>query len=368
MRPSLVVRGALLLTLVSVLAFDTSARAPTAVPPALSSPGTVYLALGDSIAAGIGASLPAERGYPALLAGFLTRVAGRHVELVNLAVPGETTTSFIHGGQLDKALQLLADARAAGQRVAPITLTLGANDLLDAPDDAPARERAIQTVRTNLRTILGRLLEASSDPAGTPTADLVVTNYYDPSGTDPSRPGSSAWWLARLNDVIAQETDRAGARLADVAARFAGHTQDWTWYPADIHPTNAGHRAIAEAVWQALGYDHTPPSVRFDRPPAGRLARSIPTVAVVAADQVGVTTVSLAIDGQPGPDLPYLPALGAYATLWDTRGLAPGAHTLTAFATDAAGNVGVAHLTVVVTATKNASPLGGEGGAATPAS
>lgn len=345
-----------ILLLIAGIGPARAALAPATPPSPVRTPGAVYLALGDSVAAGVGASLPSARGYPAIIAGYLNRVAGHHVDLVNLSVPGETTTSFVNGGQLDRALGVIRNARAAGQRVSPITLTLGGNDLLDAPAGAAARARALQTAATNLQSILTRLRQAAGAGAGAGDVEILVTNYYDPTGTDPNRPDSDAWWLAQLNAAIRQATDRANARLVDVAARFQGHTADWTWYPADIHPNNAGYEQIADLVWQATGYDRTPPSVRIERPAPGRLARPIPTIAVAASDNVGVAGVSLQIDGKPGPELLYLSALGAYATLWDTRGLAPGPHTIVAIATDAAGNVGTARLTVTVVPASVAPP------------
>lgn len=218
-------------------------------------PGDAYLALGDSVAAGIGATRPDEGGYSAVVAGYLDRLTAAPVRRLNLAVPGETTASLLDGDQLAWALRLLDAANRNGVRISPITVTIGANDLLRAGSDPRERAMALETVAENLATLLARLEAASRDATGEPTADLVVTGYYDPTATPVDIDGSDGWWLAALDRALAEEATRAGARWVDVAAAFRGREEELTRYPADIHPTDAGHQAIADAVWRALGYE-----------------------------------------------------------------------------------------------------------------
>lgn len=218
-------------------------------------PGAAYLALGDSIAAGIGASRPNEGGYAAIVAGYLDRLAPNPIQRLNLAVPGETSASLLDGNQLAWALRFLDAARRNGHRISPITVTVGANDLLRAGPKPSLRADALEEVAANLGDLLARLRAATRDAAGRPTADIVVTGYYDASESPPEIAGSDGWWLAALDRTIAAEAERAGARWVDVAAIFRGRKDDLTRYPDDIHPSDAGHLAIAEAVWRALGYD-----------------------------------------------------------------------------------------------------------------
>src|SRR5215207_984862 len=74
-------------------------------PPASAAPPqpSLYLALGDSVAAGVGAQPPATEGYVPELYAILTaardcgvgQALGCRLDLVNLAVPGATTTTLI---------------------------------------------------------------------------------------------------------------------------------------------------------------------------------------------------------------------------------------------------------------------------------
>ncbi len=344
-----------LLTVGSPSGLTQSTGTPTS---AVGAPGDIYLALGDSVAAGVGASRPEEVGYGALVRGYLERQAGRRVELLNLAVPGETTTSLLTGGQFDQARGFIAAAGRQGRVVSPITITIGANDLIRAGGEGAAREQALRGVAANLRRLFAELRAVTGGQGGLAAADLVATTYYDPTRTDPTLAGTDGWWIARLNDVIIQETVQAGGRVADVVRRFREDDRELTRYPSDIHPTNAGHEAIAEEIWRVLRYDTTPPQVRLDRPAPGALTRPIPTVAAVATDRVGVTVVELVIDGAPAGVLPYLPDAAAYATVWDTRTVAPGPHSLAVRAADAAGNTTTAEVIVEVPADP-AAALGG---------
>jgi hypothetical protein len=89
--------------------------------------------------------------------------------------------------------------------------------------------------------------------------------------------------------------------------------------------------------------DCVAPSVSIASPTAGSLLAGAVTVAGTAADNVGVSTVEIAVDGGA-----FAPATGT--TSWtfalSTTAYASGSHTLTARATDAAGNRATASVAV----------------------
>ena len=121
-----------------------------------------------------------------------------------------------------------------------------------------------------------------------------------------------------------------------------------TTYQFVVQATDAaGNLQVAPAqtfTTLPLAVDATQPSVSITRPLPGNVAGTVVAEAN-ATDNVGVTSVQLLVDGV---------ALGApllaapYATTWDTTTVADGAHTLTAEARDAAGNVGTAAVIVTV--------------------
>ncbi len=111
--------------------------------------------------------------------------------------------------------------------------------------------------------------------------------------------------------------------------------------PAGYDPSFGWGRVDADgAVAAAAGFvpqpDTTPPSVTIATPGADSTVSGSVKVDVTARDNIGVTQVNLHLDGAfYASDL-----RSPYSFYWDTTQVANGPHTLTARATDAAGNVG----------------------------
>lgn len=245
-------------------------------------PRRYYLALGDSLVFGlqpmkVNAGLPPSgfhTGFVDVFAGRMRKLAPG-LRVVNYGCPGETTRTFINGGcpwlpgrlhNSFKGSQLagaLAFLRAHPGQVSPITLTLYGNDvaeLTDACHDniACIRRRApaaLAQFGSRLGAILERLRAA--DPDGV----IVVTggwnfNVEDPQGTDPL--------VRSANATIARVAAGSRAKVADLfstfsppgtAARKARLCKlTFVCSLGDPHPTDAGYRLIAAAVFAASGF------------------------------------------------------------------------------------------------------------------
>lgn len=332
-----------IVALLAVLALPLTGRQTTHAAPE-----QVYLALGDSIAAGMVTSLPRDRGFPWLVRNLIEQGNAAQgtptaVTLVNLAVPGETTTSFLMGSQLERAESEIDAARARGAEIRAVTVTLGGNDLLHL---AGVGEEERQAGLTQFQATYPAVVRAVKNALGDLSADIVLTTYYDLSQGNPDQQGSDAWWVRQFNDVIRQTAEAEGAKVADLEEAFRGHITEWTWMSADVHPNNDGHYEIARLVWQALGYDQSAPTVTIERPTTGQLARRTPTIRVTATDDIGVTAVELLVDGAHVADLLYVPDEDAYLGVWDARNWTEGTATLTVRATDLAGHESFADVTV----------------------
>ena len=252
-------------------------------------PRSYYLALGDSIAYGFqppkaSAGLPPSAfntGYVDVFAARLRALAPT-IRVVNYACPGESTKTFIAGGcsgrhdvkglhdpfqgaQLDAAVAFL---RAHRDQVSPITLTLWGNDLGDTMDACKGKLACVQArlpraLASRLSSILRRLRAVA------PKAEIIVTGTWDPfvpnlEQTDPL--------IRSLSATIARVAATANARFADTfpafnppgsLAREKARICALTFacskkYGGDPHPTDAGYRAIAAAVWHASGYPRKP--------------------------------------------------------------------------------------------------------------
>lgn len=307
-----------------------------------------YLALGDSISAGLLASLPAERGYPALLRDLieLQRQSSDepgNVELINLSEPGETIESFIENGQLDAALSEIEDAPDGSLQT--ITLTIGGNNILSLWESTPAeRSSALEEFEDGFATVIDELASATSGM----DVDVVVTTYYDLTEGDESVEGSNAWWLEQFNDVIRETADEAGFTVVDLADAFSGQITDLTWFPADIHPNNAGHQLIARTIWQELAYDEEPPDVEITRPDTEEARSRTPTIHVAVSDDVGIDEVVLVIDDEPVSELIYVADRERWIGIWDARDYPDTEATINVRATDVSGNTATDSVTVLL--------------------
>jgi lysophospholipase L1-like esterase len=100
--------------------------------------GDLYLALGDSLAAGVQSQPSVVGGGYANRLAVHMRTVDPGIQLKNIAVPGETTTSFVDG-QLAEAEAFLQAHRG---RVPFVTIDIGGNDVAAAaPVTRPASRR-----------------------------------------------------------------------------------------------------------------------------------------------------------------------------------------------------------------------------------
>ncbi len=255
---------------------------PTAVPSPAAVPGT-YLALGDSLAVGVGATRPAATGYVARLYAALSAedATPRVATLQNLAVSGETSTSMVRSGQLAAALELIA---AADPPVTLVTLDIGGNDLLrllrtdacaENPEGAPCLQLLALTLddfEATYRQIVEELAAALDEPG--PDVTLAVMTYFNPfSGTDAAHETAAELALlgtdggidcdgrsreARgMNDVIFCLGEELGAVGVDVHPPFVGLGLELTHMGTqDIHANDLGYQVIADEFVRALHVNH----------------------------------------------------------------------------------------------------------------
>jgi lysophospholipase L1-like esterase len=224
---------------------------------------TVYLALGDSVAAGDGASRP-EHSYVGLELARLRQHAPGDVRLALYAAGGATSEGLARWQAPAAADELAAMRRGErpGLRPGPITITVGGNDLLHlggraaltgvAPDEAAVRD-AIARVERNVDAAVAALLEAAG-PAGR----VTLTTYYDPFSARPGAgPGRGLAFdaVVELNRALLRVAERHPdqvrvARIDQALPRDATIAQ----YLADpIHPNDRGHATIAREIARAWG-------------------------------------------------------------------------------------------------------------------
>jgi len=210
-----------------LVAIVTAAAALVGTTPAHSASPTYYLALGDSLAHGVGA--PSGQGYvDDIYAAELQTQPG--LQLANLSCSGETTDSMMNGGLCSYTTgSQLGDAEAfltahAGQ-VSFVTIDIGGNDLafcfFSIPIDANCVKNQIPGMTTRLASILSGLRAAGG------AVPMVGLLYYDPflsywlqSDAGPQAAHDSVKQLKIGNAALKKTYKKAKVGIADDMKAF----------------------------------------------------------------------------------------------------------------------------------------------------
>jgi lysophospholipase L1-like esterase len=235
----------------------------------------VYLALGDSVAFGIGVDRPEQHGYVAVLNRWARATDCRdgrpaacpRLELENLAVPGATSSTLI-SGQLPDAITLISqrnDDADPGNDVEFITVTIGGNDLFQPVIAACAggvTQHCVDVITGGLTTYaanLGVILGTLRTVAG-PDTRIVMMTYYNPLEAcfladlaplaDLVLEGGGPLPIG-LNGIIRATAAATGVEVADTFGELGN--DDFVGGEDCLHPDKSGHHTIAEIFDQVLG-------------------------------------------------------------------------------------------------------------------
>jgi len=238
--------------------------------PAAAKETPAYVAIGDSLAFGVGASDQATGGYVALTYGSLQssdRYRDRGLELVNMGVPGATSSDLLlPGGQVERALSEIRerqeDTSSSDDNVEIITVDIGGNDVLAlATEDSPCVadtlgeecqrrfQEMLGTLKGNLTEVLQRLRQAA------PKAELLVMDLYSPlSGRGGPEDLLADYAVGEIDAVTEEVASRPDldARLASVYHLFRGRAAQLIATDG-VHPNDDGHALMAEVVLAAIG-------------------------------------------------------------------------------------------------------------------
>jgi lysophospholipase L1-like esterase len=188
-----------------------------------------YVALGDSLTAGVGADQP-EESLPYLLA---KKMAGsdKRVNLKNYAVPGFKSTDLI--------VSLLPEAIKAEPSV--VTLLIGVNDIHNQVSE--------KDFRRNYQYILDRLMKETS-------AKIYVINLPFIGADTMMWPPYDLYFrkrTERFNQIIKESADERALTYIDLySPSVALFQKSGDHYSADLfHPSAYGYK-----IWADIIYDH----------------------------------------------------------------------------------------------------------------
>lgn len=217
-----------------------------------------YVALGDSLAAGTGASY---EGYVDRYAGYLESDTGTQVSVVNLGQNGLTSPELLFALRSDSSWRQAIGAAEI------VTINIGINDLGHAAqaydnrtcggtDNQDCLRAAVQTVKGNWNAIIAELLSLrSTSDTIIRVAGLGYTPYLDTGEAPDSRSGDGGLedsqvfksYLDEVNGHIATTASDNDIPLAEVHLDKGYISQD------GVHPNDEGYEVIAERL-RELGY------------------------------------------------------------------------------------------------------------------
>ena len=253
-----------------------------------------YVALGDSITFGETDLLYrqsfGDRGYVSRYADVLaSRNGGTRPNVVNLAIDGETASSFMTGsgrtppvvGRTDVPLQLenlnygasnlvpqgdlfastVAAQVALGNTINTVTITLGFNELaalasLPTPVALAQIASTLDAYQANYAAVLTEIRNQL------PNADLALLGYFNPFPADPASPAAPIFAAggAPLNAIIQGLAARFDATYVDTFSPFVGNEARYTYQA--VQPASSsvpdpfgGLLPIGNVHPNALGYD-----------------------------------------------------------------------------------------------------------------
>jgi len=262
---------------------------------------SVYIALGDSITFGetdlnYVPSL-GDRGFVSKFADTLaSRNGGVRPSVINLAIDGETSTSFVTGfgrtppvvGRTDALLaaqnlnyagnpatpqavmfsNAVAAEAMAGNTVSDISISLGFNELaalttLPTSQALALLPSTLADYQANYTAVLTQIRSLE------PLSDLYILGYYNPFVADPTANPAKPVFAAggaELNAVIQGLATEFNASYVDTNTPFLGHEGALTYitqYPSgatspgndpgiepigNVHPNDAGYAVIANQL------------------------------------------------------------------------------------------------------------------------
>ncbi|GGA46284.1 SGNH/GDSL hydrolase family protein [Psychrobacillus lasiicapitis] len=207
----------------------------------------VYIAIGDSLAAGQTPNREIDVGYADLIAQELKRSRQLAFYSKGLAFPGFTTADILSTLQSEEAQELLKNATL-------VTISAGANDLLRLVQANPANgtlsyqqipaDFALNNVRKSIAEIIKEVKKAA------PKAKVYVMGYYFayPHVHESQKQGIQQE-LNTLHSILKTQAESNGAVYVSVEEAFAPQAKELIPNPADVHPSMEGYRIMANAFF-----------------------------------------------------------------------------------------------------------------------
>ncbi len=200
-----------------------------------------YVALGDSLAVGVGA----QRGYVTRYAAYIAADTGAQIDLVNLGRNGQTSSQLLQTLRNDPAM------RQALGKAEVITFNIGINDLGHAgeayengtcggSDSQECLRAAVEAFKVNWDAIITELISLRA------TEDAVIRT-------------AGIGYTPRVDKIFEPYVDEVNRHIATTVAihdiPYAQPYLDEKYMSSDgVHPNDQGYEVMADQL-RELGYD-----------------------------------------------------------------------------------------------------------------
>ncbi|PID04969.1 MULTISPECIES: S-layer homology domain-containing protein [unclassified Sporosarcina] len=238
-------------------AADTE-KAPTWITP------INYLALGDSLAAGVTPNNELGKGYTDFLAEELAKSEVLQASNKGFSYPGYKTDDVLKDFEMDVTKPIVgighsdktATLHQSVKEAHLITLTIGANDVLPkfTFDDkgtpqfnSEELQAAIMKVGMNTQKILAKIYQLN------PSAQVYIMGYYNPFPyLSPQNQPLVNQLVVMLNDAIKKGMTGTTAQFVDTSKKIAEDPYTYLPNPENIHLSQAGYKVVMEAFHKSL--------------------------------------------------------------------------------------------------------------------
>jgi lysophospholipase L1-like esterase len=200
-----------------------------------------YVALGDSLAAGVGA----RRGYVPRYAAHLQSETGASLRVNNLGLSGQTSTQLLYSIRNDPSV------RKALTQAEVVTLNIGLNDLGQAKNShesgtcgGPQNEACLREVVVRVDRNWDAIIDEISSLRSTENSIIRTVGL----GYTPHTEGVFRPYLDRVTRHIASSAADASIPYVEVRLADEGMSED------GLHPNDKGYRMIADRL-RSLGYE-----------------------------------------------------------------------------------------------------------------
>jgi len=327
------------------------AKATEDTEPPVWGPKINYLALGDSLAAGMNENGKMGLGYSDFIAEALEDMGMLSFYTNDFAVPGYKTSQVLADVVNNKAINVEGTGKLALQTAIKdadfITLTMGANDLFQHIKKDPttgvftvdslALFKEIQNIGKKYAAFLEEVKKLN------PKVQVFVMGYYNsfPYEAANLQPQFNAL-VKSLNNTIESKVNIAGGIFVPTTDLIANHLTSYLPNPKNVHLNEAGYKAVALEFLKKLNSDFHWNIVVPKLTTAASNSTSVTLSWAKATDNVKVAGYKIYENQKP------LKTLGANTLEYVMKDFEPErSHVFTISAVDATGNESVVNPTVL---------------------